>query len=282
MKVDTTRDIDFKMLFPILEYIQPNAKILYHYTSIEALFGGIIVKDRPSPNKEICLWASNCRYMNDPAELDTGVQLAHEVFDIPFDDSVQGISEEAKDRIHIISFSSTIDCLPMWGMYGKNGHGLALGFDTAALEATLQFAKCIYANEINKKRLKDEVLKWNELSEDWRKHFKGEDMFLKIFEDSPNLLAIYILLWVLGKNPAYEYEKEVRCYFMQKNHVKYRLKDNLIVPYVEVYLPKSALKEIWIGPTNDMDRATQSLRVYLDHMGFNNVEIKQSKVPYRE
>lgn len=31
-----------------------------------------------------------------------------------------------------------------------------------------------------------------------------------------------------------------------------------------------------------MDRATRSLRTYLDHMGFNEEEIKQSEVPYRE
>lgn len=68
----------------------------------------------------------------------------------------------------------------------------------------------------------------------------------------------------------------------KKEIIKYRLKNNLIVPYVELYLPKSALKEIWIGPTNDMERATKSLRIYLDHMGFNEVEIKQSKVPYRD
>lgn len=30
-----------------------------------------------------------------------------------------------------------------------------------------------------------------------------------------------------------------------------------------------------------MNRATYSLRKYLDHMGFNEVEIKQSQVPYR-
>lgn len=57
--------------------------------------------------------------------------------------------------------------------------------------------------------------------------------------------------------------------------------NNLIIPYIEQYFPKSALKEIWIGPTNDMNRATYSLRKYLDHMGFNEVEIKQSQVPYR-
>lgn len=80
-----------------------------------------------------------------------------------------------------------------------------------------------------------------------------------------------------------EYNQETKGSSVEKKEfIKYRLKNNLIVPYVELYLPKSALKEIWIGPTNDMELATKSLRTYLDHMGFNEVEIKQSKVPYRD
>lgn len=91
-----------------------------------------------------------------------------------------------------------------------------------------------------------------------------------------------MILWICGKHSAYEYEQEVRCFLTSSQPIKYRLKNNLIVPYIELYLPKSALKEIWIGPTNDMEWATKSLRTYLDHMGFNEVEIKQSKIPYRD
>lgn len=298
MKVDTTRDIDLKMLFPILEYIQPNAKILYHYTSIEALFGGIIVKDRPNPNKEICLWASNCRYMNDPKEFSTGIRLAHEMLDIPSNESIQVASEQIKEYIYIISFSSAGDCLPMWGMYGQNGHGLALGFDTTVIKTNFILSKCVYATDENKKWLKEEISKLKHVPNDWWKQLEVENILSNFFESFGNLLGVYILLWSLGKHPAYEYEKEERAIFQimkdvhnqdtqdssepNKKTIKYRLRGNLIVPYIELYLPKSALKEIWIGPNNDMKRAVQSLRTYLDYMGFNEVEIKQSKVPYRD
>lgn len=159
MKIDTTKESDLEIADSILRYIESDAKIVYHYTSIDALFGGIIVKDKPQPGKEICLWATNCRYMNDPEELNTGIRLAHEVLDIPSNDSVQTIREQAKKSIHIISFSSAIDSLPMWGMYGKNGYGLALGFDTAVLKTTSGLLKCVYANNFNKEKLKGEILK---------------------------------------------------------------------------------------------------------------------------
>lgn len=64
MKTDTTKDLDITE--SILKLIIPDEKILYHYTSIDALFGGIIVKDNPQPNKEICLWATNCLYIKVP------------------------------------------------------------------------------------------------------------------------------------------------------------------------------------------------------------------------
>ena len=304
MKIDTTKDCNLKMvdLF-VSKYVELDAKILYHYTSVDALLGGIIVKNKPEPGKEICLWATNCRYMNDPEELNTGIQFANKIFNSFSDKSMKGNrkqkekEEQLKDRTYITSFSSAVDCLPMWGMYGQNGHGLALGFDTAILKTDLILFKCLYATEKNEKWLKEEISKLMKAPGDLGKLLKEENILSKILDNSLNMLLVYILLWTLSKNPAYAYEEEIRCMLIvekeynqetkgssveKKEFIKYRLKNNLIVPYVELYLPKTALKEIWIGPTNDMELATKSLRTYLDHMGFNEVEIKQSKVPYRD
>lgn len=279
MKTDTTKDLDITE--SILKLIIPDEKILYHYTSIDALFGGIIVKDNPQPNKEICLWATNCLYMNDPEELNTGMQFAHEVLNIPSNNSMQSLNERVKKDVHIVSFSSAIECLPMWNMYGKNGHGLALGFDTKILNNIYSLYKCIYATETIKEEIKRVVVKING-QKDWWKQVKLENVLSYNFNSADFIFRLYLMLWLSGKNSAYIYEEEIRWLFLKRDNIKYRLRDNLIVPYVEQYIPKSALKEIWIGPTNDMDRSVRSLRMYLDHMGFNDVEIKQSKVPYRD
>lgn len=280
MKIDTTKDWNLKIEdFPISKWFMSDDKILYHYTSVDALFGGIIVKNKPEPGKEICLWATNCLYMNDPEELNSGIQLAHEVLDIPAKESIQSLQERVKDDVYIVSFSAAIDCLPMWGMYGKNGHGLALGFDTTALQTIYSLYKSVYTNEANKELIKNEILR---IPTDWWKQVKIENILSNTLESADSMFLLYLTLWLSGKNPAYEYEKETRWIFIKRDNIKYRLSDNLIIPYIEQYIPKSALKEIWIGPTNDMERATRSLRTYLDHMGFNDVEIKQSKVPYRE
>ncbi len=265
-----------------------DAHILYHYTSIEAFFGGIIVK-QPEKNKEICLWASNCQYMNDPEELNTGIQFANEIFDISTEILEQQIVpyNQLKNNLYITSFSTALDSLPMWAMYGKNGNGIALGLEKSIIENTTPILyKCIYATEPNKTHLKSEVSKvlFDNLSVSNTDNQLNEDnkLAVKFLSDIVSTFALYVIFCFISKDPSYIYEHEVRSVILSTGTAKYRIKNNLIIPYIEQYFPKSALKEIWIGPTNDMDRATQSLRVYLDHMGFNNVEIKQSKVPYRE
>lgn len=259
-----------------MKYVVSDAKILYHYTSIDALFGGIIVKNNPEPGKEICLWATNCRYMNDPEELSIGIQFANKVLDFSFDESNEN-AKWLKDKTYITSFSSAVDCLPMWGMYGQKGHGLALGFDTDIIKASFSdlLLKCIYVNQEDNTQFINEQSGLDVFKSLWRQDDGSEKYF-------NNFFFFYMILWICGKHSAYEYEQEVRCFLTSSQPIKYRLKNNLIVPYIELYLPKSVLKEIWIGPTNDMERATKSLRTYLDHMGFNEVEIKQSKVPYRD
>ena len=70
-------------------------------------------------------------------------------------------------------------------------------------------------------------------------------------------------------------------FFIAEQKIEFRHRNNLIIPYIKNYLPKFALKEIWIGPANDMDRVAKSLKKYLDYMGFGDVVIKKSRIPYR-
>ena len=85
------------------------------------------------------------------------------------------------------------------------------------------------------------------------------------------------------KHPSYSYEKEVRLMstISDKDEIKHRFKNNLIIPYIEKYFPKDALKEIIVGPNNDMERTIYSLEKYLKHIGFEHVKVTPSKVPYR-
>ena len=63
------------------KYFSSDAEYLYHYTSIEALINGIVVKN-PNVGEEICLRATHNRYMNDPTEFEKGITLLNNLLSI--------------------------------------------------------------------------------------------------------------------------------------------------------------------------------------------------------
>jgi len=89
-------------------------KMIYHYTSIDALVNGIIHSD-----KEICLWATHCEYLNDPNDTYIGKMLLLENEDIKCIITDIFPEKNILTTSYIISFSETEDCLPMWNMYAK-------------------------------------------------------------------------------------------------------------------------------------------------------------------
>ena len=292
-------EIDSKFYDEIVSFIKksttiPNkTKIIYQYTNIDALFSGVVVKE-PKLNEEICLWASNQMYLNDPNETVTGQkffeEIVYEYFVEKDNNKNKSNSYEGTDCF-ITSFSATKDSLPMWSMYGKNGAGIALGFDKNIIHKGSNDAlyKCIYLDKVTKNKIASLC-----------KKYKGK----KIDEETFIILFIAIVLATLfnvqdkeeqselkpiaqfmlyAKEPAYKYEDEVRLLIQPNENlaIKYRCQNNLIIPYIENFFPKKALKEIWVGPTNDMERTIKSLETYLNYMGFSDVEIKKSEVPYR-
>lgn len=284
----------------LIDYIQSvvsvpnNVKIVYQYTNIEALFNGIIVKN-PILNKEICLWASNCEYMNDPDEVRTGRKFIDKAFKLSLDkkrvssSENKKIEEAIKKDFFITSFSLSQDSLPMWEMYGRKGHGIALGFDKEILLNDFSdfMYRCIYVDNTHKNIVSQLLKEPISINENLNLTNKEDaiKMFGKLIIDIMENIITFSLISVgamfLVKNPYYKYEDEVRLLQIAKEKIEYRYQNNFIIPYIKNYFPKSVLKEIWIGPANSIDRTKKSLRIYLDANGFDNVKIISSKIPYR-
>jgi len=280
--------------------VPDETKIIYQYTNIEALFNGIIVEKPKKTNKEICLWASHYMYLNDPSEIAIGQKYVEEILSQYFiekDDNDSNNDSINNANCFITSFSTTIDSLPMWSMYGKSGAGIALGFDRDIIhkESESFLYKCVYLD----KEIRDKIASFCESNRIEKipgktfnfllgigllaflyKSFKDEKPIKESIADEEILLLLQFMMF--AKDPAYKYENEVRLILSDKDSkVKYRCQNNLIIPYLENFFPKKALKEIWVGPTNDMGRTVKSLETYLNHMGFSGIEIKKSEVPYR-
>ena len=106
-------------------------------------------------------------------------------------------------------------------------------------------------------------------------------------EQHRNTLTINnIITTCLGaKNAAYSYENETRgvIYCNDNKRVQFRTRNGYIIPYIEVSLPKKALKGIVIGPTNNTYLKEQSILHFLQINGYNleDIQLVKSNIPYR-
>ena len=290
-----------KVLKKLKEYIEkliikPDAiGAMYHYTTMEALFNGILVKEA-IPQKEICLRASDARYMNDPTEMKVGFDFLESIGGKTPVYSKEVLASIYGDlsKIYLTSFSLRRDSLMMWHMYSNNATGVSLCFDVNKMQEDSRdsMLRCIYFT----KELSDQIeayLKDNNEEKGIEDNISLAYIALLIFDllvnkgrnlDKvlPDIDSFFLFALTL-KSPAYKEEQEIRLLMdsNEKSAVKYQLRNNLIIPYIEHYLPKASLREIIVGPNNDMPRTIVSIQDYLKHLGFKHVRVSPSSVPYR-
>lgn len=224
-------------------------KMIYHYTSLEALFG-ILHSDA------MCFRATRFSHLDDPYEF----HWALEKF---------GIKEmDGMEYPYIISFCKVCDFLNMWKLYGHNGHGVMLCIDETVLLDEINekqnSKKCLhtmkighdvgYANDENF----DETVQI--LVEEHRKCYESDEEGYKtdLIEISPFI-----------KRDDYEIENEWRYTLLNFSSfiVKYNRQDpsspifedekeninnikvhtNSPKQYTEIKLPIESLKGIVIG-----------------------------------
>lgn len=260
--------------------------MIYHYTSLDALINGIIVPN-PIQYKEICLWATHSDYLNDKTEITFSSDLVNNKIkkfcNGKFYQTYIELKNIKEDKeTHILSFSRSVDCLPMWSMYGKQGKGIMLGFDFPSDDLEI---KCSYMKKEDVSAFIDSVLNKLLLFDD------GNDK--PNFEQTKILGELYNQRFAI-KSKCFEYKKEIRMIIdpnktlkqiinksNPNSQVSFRIVDNLLTPYFKFYFQKKALVELWIGPTQNQTLSSNSLRKFLDKNGFNHTKIKNSDCPLR-
>lgn len=251
---------------------------IYHYTNIEALYRGILVNPRTDDEKGISIFATDHRYLNDDNEVRFGCEKINKIADkyIKYDKTKAGkIVDDSKSR-YIISFSMNSDSIPMWSTYGKKGDGIVLGFDLLMVQKELrELYPCLY-NDSQIESFLHTILST-----------KGAVSCGSLSQEMADMETMFRLLNSFGlmsnivKHPSYEYENEFRYVSSSTDVVNYRYSNNLIIPYKLVYLPKRALKRIIIGPNLNQALVEISVREYIDSIGFTDVAIHKSEVPFR-
>lgn len=240
-----------------------NPKTLFHYTTLDTL--NYIFHDRDNETKEIRLWATEHKFMNDPGEITRGREIVETMF-LPnvnpyINDELHRTYLAEDTRCYILSLSEAGDCLPMWNTYAGWGTGICLEFDTKHFQNEF-LGKCAYDKKLFESEIQ-KVLKKGDLS--WQ-------TALDIGADS---LCI--------KSPDYEYEKEYRYvkHGFKIGTDKLRLRKGEIVHYIEHAFPVAALRSITVGPNINQTKAIAAIKKFLTHKGIEGIRLKKSKVQYK-
>ena len=251
--------------------------MLYHYTSVETLYNIF----QNTENGFIKLRAGFFMNMNDPYDCR---YLMKEVSDILSEGSTlsrdnieKGIESVMYDVgfPYFISLSQERDSLPMWSMYGKGGHGIAIGFSKEAIEKYV----CKYqdiGNDEHKALMKQCFCKlydcqyWNK--EAIKKNYI-EEFGIKI-DDTGKITGIedrdICSISYLIKSPDYKYERECRIVFL------YSPMSQKEYNYMEFYILLNGIEEIICGPCVEKGFVKAVLPPELQE------RVVESKIPYTD
>lgn len=228
------------------------ANQLYHYTSMNALFqilNGI-------ENGNLTLRATHYQYLNDTTECKLVDRYISECLSLS-----TVISHNSADT-YIISLSSLENDLSMYRLYsGKNGVSLCFR-ELSSNEGKI--VECDYIKNIDEIR---------------NKYFYVDSV------NSVNSLLSFVDCNAQIKHSSFEPEQEKRLVVDNKDKlpVKFFEKNGLIKPYIEVQIPITALKQIWLAPECNEELSRKSILMLLGSKGVTHItenDIIHSKHPY--
>ncbi len=299
-----------------LPQLAPRPSRLYHYTTIDGLFGIV------SSNH---LWLTDYQYLNDSSELRFSLDIAGsslERFDTQrYSPGAATLLSEWKEhlaltvpscRLYVTSFSEDGDNLSLWRAYSPAG-GVSLGFGTDLL--SLMPLRDSFLNRIayspeDQQLLIDIVIHLHLLSVEW--DLEKNAVHLGDGHELTKGFFSHILLRHLAflKNPCFVDEREVRIayledqeqferYSVKKATRRFRPRGRLIVPYItsdqedvgfplsskrpplEPYKYKLPLEEVVVYPEQDSDLVIRGIEDFLAAHDFGDVTVNCSKIPFR-
>lgn len=273
--------------------------IVYQYTKWPAMFGMIRNNRAGTPCEPFfVIRLYNALFMNDGDECTLGYQaflgelqkprlyfgrmLTEKQFA-----KIQTRIVDIQQKYYLASFSKSQDCLPMWRSYSNEGNGVSIGLDAAIIaQKGFSLEECIY----DRATINSIVYKLCDWAEDAGRSYSDGDMAV--------FYRFLYRLSYLAKNAHFDYEKEYRLCsyfesFTSKNSasfdngthnydVQFEHRGNRIVSFIELEFPINVVREIWIGPTNNMELSFRSINMWLESMQLEHqIQIKRSTAPFR-
>ena len=287
----------------------PKRTNLFHYTTIQGLFGIILSND---------IYVSHIRYLNDSSEVIHGKELAVDVlrklatkwrfgeFSKILKYAENSILENGIKDYFVTSFSEIDDGLTQWRSYGKES-GVCIEFDISLPHSFVHFFCPKLARVVYKFRDKLKiVLFWirkffaeyrAELDRsysipDWAYEAYGKSLAEKLEYEFSRF-----------KHDCFSSEKEVRLIISGDERLhrprRYRTSGRFIIPYYNasdtsrrqdgticldgtiIECPKIPVASVTIGPMQNQALCALSVQDFLTAHGYNPNIVRTSKLPYR-
>ncbi|MEN5264806.1 DUF2971 domain-containing protein [Stenotrophomonas sp. TWI587] len=267
---------------------------LFHYTDVSAVQS--ILRNRK-------LWLTDLRFMNDSTELLHGIEflqaaLKQQPYGLFYDrryaeEAVEYLAsslseyEDAarlEDPVFAMSFSEKDDLLSQWRGYG----GYSVCFNREYLQdCDLKLSSCVYTKASKLERaLRATSEAGAKVSECMGRNGGCLDL------ESIDQLVALVELAATFKDAGFEEEREVRMIVRpDTSEIKYRPRNGMLVPYVEIEIPAEAIEGVHVGPVREQALSTVSMKMFMNSIESINrsnggdvewcVPVERSTTPYR-
>jgi len=282
------------------KYGTMDSEKIYHYTNLDSLKNMLISNS---------LWATNCEYLNDLLELETFEKEIDQILNdcdksiILYTKNILKELSKLRKLTYTISFTGNNDSIAMWRNYGNNG--IVLEFDVnaiinAAKENNIYIisrnnknvrisTKNMYGYAIYDNSLITDVLNFHfKIARSEYKEASNKKKEKVSFEHQfETTMAIYSM-YLFKKDKNFEFEEEFRISITINEKdagkiEKFRIKNNLIIPYIDVKFIKNGvlpIKSITINPGQKDPMYENGLRHLLQAYNYN-IPVYHSKSKIR-
>lgn len=246
--------------------------ILYHYTSLDALYAIISnIKSVSGEDAYFTLRATHASFLND---LNEGRLLPEALKELGLSEDILWNAQLIQGYPFVLSLSELRNDLNMWRCYADDGKGVSIGLKKSVLENPYPYPKIgelVKCQYITKEKLKQHL------------KTKGVEELIRTNDFTP--LARLIQKGLLTyKDSAFEAEREWRINVLGVES-NYRINNEagLIIPYSEIKLPVTAIKSITIGPKSDYERnkfaVLRFLKTKITSVDLSSIRISSSLIP---
>ncbi len=265
----------------------------FHYTDANATLSII-------QNNE--LWLTDIRFMNDSEEsLDGAKYLMSAISALLLEsdansnralERLQEFDEQyvkdglLDDQVFICSFSKTADHLVQWRSYGS----YAIEFHDSLKEELKDFYPCYYDEHVKSGEASSFVNKTRQAITS--AYQAGEMHWSNAVMEHMWKLADYVHQF---KHRSFSDENEVRLIRLMNSlsdNINYRVRGNLVIPYLSVKFDFDHVKAIHVGPMKDQDLAVTSMKSFIHNLemrrrkvgdyGSYKIQVIPSLIPYRQ